>query len=563
MVDLEFAVGGDAVALEREVRTILARIVKEGVPPELVAAAKLQERSEVEFARNSIEGLATEWAEAVAVDGADSPQQELEQLERVSVDDVNRVARKYLDPDHAIVAVLTPHPSGQPKAATGFGGQESISLGEPKATPLPAWARNALAQLEVPRSHVQPVVTRLANGLTLIVQAEDVSDSVSVIGHIRNRPELEVPQGQEGLSLVLDPLFSYGSERLDRLAFQRALDEIGANESAGTDFSVQVLSEHFERAVSLLAENELHPAFPQRAFDVVRSQVRAAVAGRLTSPGYLAHRATQRALVPPGDPTLREALPKTLDTLTLADLRKYYQDAFRPDLTAIVVIGRVTPGQARAAIEKRFGDWHAAGAAPPTVLPPVPPSRASASAVPDASRVQDEVTLAETIPLTRTDPDVYALRLGNAVLGGGFYSTRLSRDLRKDAGLVYSIDSGFELGQTRGVFLTAYACDPVNVGKVAASVARELQTMRKAPPTDDELQRAKAMLLRHTQLAESGTNGIAVGLLDRWRLGLPFDEPTIAAKHYLALTGDAVQAAFAKYVRPDDLARVSVGPAQR
>ena len=115
------------------------------------------------------------------------------------------------------------------------------------------------------------------------------------------------------------------------------------------------------------------------------------------------------------------------------------------------------------------------------------------SAVPDASRVQDEVTLVESLPLTRSDPDVYALRLGNAVLGGGFYSTRLSRDLRKNAGLVYAIDSGFELEQSRGLFVTAYACDPINVSRVQAGVQRELEAMRKAakfaPNNGDKIDR--------------------------------------------------------------------------
>ncbi len=61
--------------------------------------------------------------------------------------------------------------------------------------------------------------------------------------------------------------------------------------------------------------------------------------------------------------------------------------------------------------------------------------------MPDASRVQDRVVLAQNLALTRTDPDYYALELGNAVLGGSFYSSRLSIDLRKDAGLVYSVES--------------------------------------------------------------------------------------------------------------------------
>ena len=61
-------------------------------------------------------------------------------------------------------------------------------------------------------------------------------------------------------------LFPYGTATLDRVAFQKALDDIGAQESAGTDFSLQVLAEHFERGVQLLADNELSPVLPEEAF---------------------------------------------------------------------------------------------------------------------------------------------------------------------------------------------------------------------------------------------------------------------------------------------------------
>ncbi len=175
-----------------------------------------------------------------------------------------------------------------------------------KATKLPDWAETALNRLNVPPSTVHPVISTLPNGLTLMVQPENVSDSVMVYGHIKNRSELEVPNGKEGMSQVISELFDYGSQKLDRLAFQEALDEIGAEESAGTDFSLQVLSRDLDRGVELLADNELHPAFPQQALDITKGQVARVVAAQLKSPGYLTQRALREALFPKGDPSLRE-----------------------------------------------------------------------------------------------------------------------------------------------------------------------------------------------------------------------------------------------------------------
>jgi zinc protease len=258
---------------------------------------------------------------------------------------------------------------------------------------------------------------------------------------------------------------------------------------------------------------------------------------------------------------LREATPESVAALTLADVRSYYHYALRPDLTTIVVIGKTTPEQARATIERAFGAWSASGPEPTTDLPPVPANPPSVVAVPDDSRVQDDVVVAETLGFTRMDPDYYALRLGNAVLGGGFYSTRLSIDLRKNAGLVYSVGSELQAGKTRSVYLVRYACDPQNVSRAADLVARELATMQDAAPTSDELARVKAMLIRQIPLAEASIDDIAREFIERRDLDLPLDESRIAAQHYIALRGAEVQAAFRKWIRPGDLVRVSQGPA--
>jgi zinc protease len=561
---LSFTAGSDPKALEAEVRTILKKVANDGVAPELVEAAKRQERSEAEFQKNSIAGSAEIWSDAVTLYGLHSPDDDLARIEKVTVADVNRVARRYLDLDHAVTAVMVPRGSGRPVASGGgFGGLENIALGEAKATELPDWAQTAVKRLTVPDTTTHPVVSTLSNGLTLIVQPEDVSDTVSVYGYIRNRPEVQAPADRQGVSQLLDLLLPYGSERLDRMAYEQALDAIGARERAGTEFSVQVLSQDFERGVELLADNELHPALPAAALDIVRQQVAQVVAARNRSPGHLAQHALRESLFPKDDPSLREATPETVGALTLDDVRSYYHDTFRPDLATIVVIGNITAQQAQATIEKHFGAWSANGPTPTIDLPSVPANRPARIAVPDGSRVQDEVQLAQNLDLTRSHPDYYALQLGSAVLGGSFYSTRLSIDLRKDAGLVYSVASELQVGRTRGVYLVRYACDPQNVVKAQDIVIRDLKALQSQPVGEDELLRVKALLLRRIPLSEASIDDIALAFIHRRDLDLPLDEPIRAAKRYIDLQPLEVQAAFQKWLRPDDLVRVTQGPAPK
>jgi zinc protease len=559
-VEASYAPGADGKAIEAQVRSILKKVAEHGVPPELVEAAKLQERRSTELQKNSIAELASVWADAVSLYGLKSPDEDLKRIEKVTVADVNRVARKYLRLDHAISGLLLPRNSGKPVASAGEFGRETINLGEAKPTALPDWAAAAVARLSVPDSTLSPVVSTLPNGITLIVQPENVSDTIGVFGHIRNRPETQQATGKDGVSVLLGAMFNFGSEHLDRIAFETALDSIGAREHAGTDFSLQVLSQDFERGTELLADHELHPALPKAALDAIKPQLAQSVDSRNQTPGFLAQRALIEALYPASDPSLRKATGASVSALGLDDLHAYYNTVFRPDMTTIVVIGNVTPERARAVIGQYFGGWTATGPKPPVDLPVVPANKAGAFAVPDASRVQDSVVLAHNLALARSNPDYYALALGNQVLGGGFYSTRLSIDLRKNAGLVYSVGASLQAGRTRGLYYVQYACDPQNVTKAAAMVGQELTTMQTTAVGKEELDRVKAMVLRQIPLGEDSVNEIARGFLDRRDLDLPLDEPTIAANRYIALTGDDIKAAFAKWMRPGDIVRITQGP---
>jgi zinc protease len=555
-----FPAGADSTNLLAQVRSILIAEITNGVSAELVEAAKRREIASAELQKNSVQGLASAWSQAVAVEDRQSPDDDINAMRQVTVADVNRVAKTWLDFDHAISAVLTPQPSDKPISSKSFGGHESFAASKNSNVKLPSWAKKTTEQLPIPVSTLNPFTTNLPNGIKLIVQPEIISDTVSVYGRVKNNPKVQMSGGQDGVDKALDQLFSYGTKSLDRLAFQKALDDIGAMESAGADFSLQVLPDQFERGVQLLADNELSPALPESDFKIIQPQLAASVAGELQSPDHIAGHALNTALFPAPDPARRETTPDTVKSLAIQDVQNYYHQAFRPDLTTIVVIGKVAPETAVAVISKYFGAWSADGPPPNTLFPPAPTNSVSVTHVPDSSRVQDKITLAETLPLTRTNADYYALQLGNHVLGGGFYATRLYRDLREKNGLVYFVSSTFTVGLTRGVYQVAYACDPPNVSKARAMILSELKDIQTKKVTAGELHQAKLMLLRDIPLAESSVDSIANGWLSRSTLGLSLDEPVRAGQIYLKLNAADVKNAFAKWLRPGGLVQVTQGP---
>ena len=556
-----FPQGEDGHPLAATIKKIIQEYVTHGLPKKLVEAAKRHEIAQAEFQKNSIDGLASMWSEALALEGRLSPDDDINAIRRVTVEDVNRVARNYLINDTAITAVMTPRPSGNPIESKGFSRtNESFTPKQIKDIELPSWAKDITNPPAFATTGEEPIDLHLKNGLRLIIKPEKSSNTVSMYGSVKNNPELETLPGKEGAAELLAGLFPYGSKSMDRLAFQAALDGIAADAAVGTNFSLEVLKEHFERGVSLIADNLLHPALPKDAFNIVKKETSSLLAGQLQSPNWLTGRKLVEALYPKNDPALRYARPGTVSRLTLEDVQDYYETVFRPDLTTIVIIGDIEPANAKAVVERYFGGWQAKGPKPQTEFPPVSDNKPASVIVPDKSRVQDEVSLAETVGLTRYHPDYHPLQVGIHVLTGAFYATRFYKDLREKSGLVYSVEAFLHAGKTRSTFEVNYGCDPKNVAKARSIIERDLSEMSKNLVSPEELRQAKNLLVHQLLLSRTSTKSMALGLLGLSQMDLPLDEPIRAANIYQKITATQVRSAFSRWIRPTGFVQVSNGP---
>ncbi|HZX68054.1 MAG TPA: pitrilysin family protein [Candidatus Elarobacter sp.] len=547
---------GDAAVTD--IKNVIDGYKKSGLPPELVEVAKRREVAQAQFALNSISGLASAWSESLSVEHR-TPDEDLAGLQKVTVDDVNRVMRTYLDNTTATVAIATPKEA----AGSAFGGRggEDNTVVPTEHKPLPAFARNVLKNMRVPEETVHPVMQTLSNGIKLVVVPAEVSKTVVVRGEILNNAGVMDPVGKEGVDGVVDGLFNFGTTTYDRIAYQTELDKIAANVSAGHAFSLDVLSSDFDRGVALLADDELHPAFPAQAFQIVKQQTIGALTGTIKSPDYKAGRAIADALYPAGDPARRTATPDTVATITLDDVKSFYSSTYRPDLTTIVVVGDVTPEHARSAIESAFGAWKADGPTPNVYPPAVPPNKASTAVIPATGRIQADVTLSETIPLTYGDADYAIVQLANEVLSGGFYASLLYHDLRELHGYVYNVGSQVNAGHNRSTFSVTYGADPQNVSRAQRLVIDDLRNLQVTPLPAERLTRAKALIIGELPVRKESYDGLASELLTYASTGRPLDQDRIDARAQLAATPAQVRAAMAKWVRPQDLVRVVQAPA--
>ncbi|MBI5445876.1 MAG: insulinase family protein [Deltaproteobacteria bacterium] len=138
-----------------------------------------------------------------------------------------------------------------------------------------------------------------------------------------------------------------------------------------------------------------------------------------------------------------------------------------------------------------------------------------------------------------------------------------TQDLRERSGLAYSAEAALEAGRKRSTYVVAYGCDPPHAATARAIVDRDLRFLQEVPMGPAELERAKSLLIRQLALADADVEGVTEGLLERSLYGLPLDEPVVAAERCRDRTAEEVRAAFARRLRPQDLAQVSLAPAQR
>ncbi|MBV9233744.1 MAG: insulinase family protein [Candidatus Eremiobacteraeota bacterium] len=542
-------------------RSVIAQYRKNGVLPALIEAEKRRAIADAEFKANSIADLGFQWSQAVAVEGLSSPDDILRNIRRVSTGDVDRVLRTYVASQHEIVGIAAPKNA----AATSTPAAPQVS-NENKPTllhhdPLPAWAQAAFANVQVPSSTVNPVATTLSNGIRLIVVPQRVSRTVVVRGSIASNEAMQAPAGKDGIADLTAGLLPFGTTTRSRLAMREALDAISAEVSAGTEFSLTALSKNFDRGVQLLADEELHPAFPAPAFDALKAEELGSVQGEIASPEHSADVALNKALFPPGDPAQRFATPQSVGSLTVADVRGYYASVYRPDMTTIVVVGDVEPQSAAAVIGRYFGGWSAGGPKPAVDLPPVANNAAASIEVPDTARIQAQVQLAQVLSVTRTDPDYAALAVANESFGSGGASI-LFHDVRDVHGLVYDVHTEADFLKRRSTFSVHFECDPSKIEQAQSLIMADLKALATTGLQSDELARGRVALISQVPMRVASFNGIAQQLIHYAESGLPLDQATIDARREIAVTNEQVVAAVNKWLRPNDFVRVILGPAR-
>jgi len=308
------------------------------------------------------------------------------------------------------------------------------------------------------------------------------------------------PADRPGLASLTADLLDEGAGGRDAVQIAEAFERLGSNVEidAGQDLAVvtfTTLSRHLDAALALMADIVMRPHLLEADFTRIRTLRLNRLRQLRTSASAAADRAFVSAVLashPYGHGSLGTS--RSLEALTLDEVRRFYADTWGPAGATLIVAGDVPVDAAISMAKARFGDWRVRHTAPvpPGVPSPTPPR---VVLVDRPGAPQSELRIGHLGPL-RTTSDYHALVTLNAALGGQFKS-RINHHLRETKGYTYGARTGFDFRRAASTFSCDTSVQSNATVAAVSDILAEFEAVRSTQPIDaDELERAKDSLTR-------------------------------------------------------------------
>lgn len=369
-----------------------------------------------------------------------------------------------------------------------------------------------------------------------------------------------------GLASTVSRMIPEGTPTRDTSAIARSFEMVGANFNTGSyrDMAVvelRVLSDIAYRnpALDVLADVVAHPQFPEAAFARVQQGNEVGQDQQEQSPSALANMIFFQTLY--GDHPYAHPPAGTRETLKRIrreDLAAFHQRYYVARNLTIAIVGALSHDDAVAVAERITAELPAGEPAPD--IPAVAPLKKARFVQRDFPSKQTHILLGEP-GIRRGDPDFYALTVGNEILGGGSFTSLLTREIREKRGLTYGVYSGFTPMRAEGPFLVGLSTRADQTAEALKITRQVLADFINQGPDREAVKEAKANIIGGFPL-DTASNASIVGYLGAigfYHLPLDYLEQFVAKIN--AVTADDVRKAFRRHVDPARLVVVTVGQA--
>lgn len=370
----------------------------------------------------------------------------------------------------------------------------------------------------------------------------------------------EAPEGKAGVAGLTRSLMEMGAGALDEEQIAERLADSAAMLGGGADqdrasVSLRTLSSPREReaALALMQLVLQQPAFPAAALEREKARVIAGIREADTRPGSIAAKRFAAALYP-AHPYGSVPTAESVEKIVRDDLVAFYRANYGARRAVVSIIGDLSRGEAEAIAQRLTADL------------PEAPGKVSLpeAALPARSTVRVEHPAQQAhirmgLPtLRRGDPDTFPLLVGNYILGGGGFVSRLMKEVREKRGYAYSVYSYFQPQRERGPFQIGLQTKREQAQDALKVVEQVLAGFLADGPGEEELKAAKRNLAGGFPLRIDSNRKLLEYLSVIGFYGLPTTYLDDFPRKVEAVTAADIRAAFRKHVRPEHMVTVIV-----
>jgi len=337
----------------------------------------------------------------------------------------------------------------------------------------------------------------LSNGIIVYLLEDHELPLVNITAYI-NTGSIYDPPGKSGLSMLASTVLRSGGaesippEEMDaELEFMASSVEAGISTDVG-NVSMATLTKNLDRTLQIYASILMKPAFRDDKLTLAKNQSIEGLRRQNDNPKGIAERELRKALYY-GHPLGTYPTLESLSAITRSDLTEFHRRFFKPDRSILAVAGDINAADLTGKLETVFATWEKSS----EPLPKVP--ELSIQFKPQVLLAHKDVNQSAIrighLGIDKNDPDLYAIRLLDYILGGGFTS-RLTQEIRSNQGLAYSAGSYFDVGRRfAGTFVAQTETKSESTAKAISLIKEIVAGMTKEPVTSQELDLAKNSII--------------------------------------------------------------------
>ncbi len=490
-----------------------------------------------------------------------------DRLEKVTADDVNRVAAKYLIrsnrtvgtyvPMKDVVRADVPNSPEIAKLVENYKGRAALATGE-VFDPTPANV-NARVQNGIVGEGVKyALLPKKTRGETV---------SVDLVLRFGNPESL---QGNVTAMDFLGPLMERGTTTKNR---QQIKDEFSKlNASVGFDSGRGALTvristkrDNLPAVLELVGDILRHPSFPEQEFEVMQREQIASLEKNSNEPQVLASTALRRKLspYPPTDvrytPTIDESIARLRETTT-AKVKAIYDTQLGSNAGELAIVGDFDPEKALATVNSFLSGWKAKTPYQ-RITSELKTVAGSTEKINTPDKANAVYVAGLMLPLKDTDMDYAPMVIGNYLLGQSPLSSRLSVRVRGKEGLSYGVGSHVVASAVDdiGTFMIFAITNPKNIDKVDSTIAEEVNKFLSEGLSADELEQGKKAYLQSLKVSRGNDSALAGMLVKEMHAGRTFAYYDELEKRIEAVQPTDVKKAFDRLIDAKKLVIIEAG----